>query len=154
MLKKTLLLFTLSSAFLTAQTISGVTFTVNNNSFQIPAYNFNGTIYIAVEKIADALELVSTVSNNSEKIEIDFPDNVLSFTSRNPFATIYSKETSQSISHQLKRSSHLMDKLIFVPMTEAVDLFSLAYHRAIIIISPNKLSLADKVIGVNSVLRI
>jgi len=44
MLKKTLLLFTLSSAFLTAQTISGVTYTENNNSFQIPAYNFNGTI--------------------------------------------------------------------------------------------------------------
>ena len=110
MLKKTLLLFTLSSAFLTAQTISGITFTVNNNSFQIPAYNFNGTIYIAVEKIADALELVSTVSDNSEKIEIDLPDNVLSFTSRNPFATIYSKKTNQSISHQLKKSSHLMDK--------------------------------------------
>jgi len=154
MLKKTLLLFTLSSAFLTAQTISGVTYTVNNNSFQIPAYNFNGTIYIAVEKIADALELVSTVSINSEKIEIDFPDNVLSFTSRNPFATIYSKETNQSISHQLKKSSHLMDKLIFVPIIEAVNLFSLASHRAIIILSPNKISLVDEIPGVNSILHI
>src|SRR3970040_2583078 len=127
MLKKTLLFLTLLNAFLTAQTISSVTFTIKNNSFQILAYNFNGTIYIAVEKIADVLKLVSTVSDNSEKIEIDFPDNILSFPSRNPFATIYSKETNQFPSHQLKRSSHLMDKLIFVPMNEAVELFSLAY---------------------------
>ena len=154
MLKNTLLFLTLLNAFLTAQTISSVTFTIKNNSFQILAYNFNGTIYIAVEKIADALKLVSTVSDNSEKIEIDFPDNILSFTSRNPFATIYSKETNQFISHQLKRSSHLMDKLIFVSMNEAVELFSLAYHRAIIILSPNKISLADEIPGVNSVMQI
>lgn len=152
MIYKTLLLLLVFFSSQFSQEISKITLLNGKQIFQIPVYSFDGNTYISLQHVAEALELNYTTKAEYSAIEIESPKIKLTVTGRNPYAVLFSKENNETRSIQLTTSAHLIDKLIFAPMQQAIDLLSLVYEKPIVIVNPNRLMVVNDEEHVNSVL--
>ena len=78
-------------SFLYAQEITRITVVEDENSQSIPSYNYQGTIYVSLKHLADAIHLSSRTLDAGNALEINFQNVTLGFTSKNPFVLITSQ---------------------------------------------------------------
>lgn len=133
------LLLVFISNFLIAQEITWITIIVDGSSKSIPAYNYQGLVYISVQYLAESLNKSFELSDDSKVISISFLQNTLEFKAKNPFVIIIPKSSGKLETYQLPTSSHFIDELIFIPLNEILDLFNNYGDDSIVINSPNKL---------------
>jgi len=79
-----LLLFFLTT-FITPQEISRVTLIEDENSYTVPSYNYQGTIYVSLKHFAESLNLSGGLSVSENAIEIDLKNFVLKSVCKNYF---------------------------------------------------------------------
>ena len=111
------------------------------------------SIYLC-RHVAEALELNYTNLEDLSAIEIESQKMKLTITGRNPYVILHSKEDNKTRSIQLTTSAHVMDKTIFAPMPQVIDLLSFVYEKPIIIVNPNRIMVVDDEEHVNSVVDI
>ena len=61
------LLLIILSGFLSAQELSWISLTDDEETYSIPSYNYQGTIYVSLKHLADGLGVTST-SSDADKI--------------------------------------------------------------------------------------
>jgi hypothetical protein len=139
MIYKTLLLFFLITIFAFAQEITRITVIEDNVSSYVPAYNFEGSLYIDAQSLAEALEGKVTYKSYNNQSIIEFAKFTLTFTAKNPFVNLTSKITGDIQTFQLTTSTHLMGSRIFIPIRQSLEIISLAYTKPIVIDSPYRI---------------
>ncbi len=154
MVYKTLLALLAFYSFLFSQELSKITLLNGEQAYQVPVYSFDSNMYISLQHVAEALALNYNNIEDLSAIEIESQKMKLTITGRNPYVILYSKDDNKTRSIQLTTSAHVMDKIIFAPMPQAIDLLSFVYEKPIIIINPNRLMVIDDEDHVNSVLDI
>jgi len=154
MIYKTLLILFAFYSFLFSQEISNITLLNGEQTYQVPVYSFEGNTYISLQHVAEALALNYNNLEDFSAIEIESQKMKLTITGRNPYVILYSKEDNETRSIQLITSAHVIDKIIFAPMPQAIDLLSFVYEKPIVIVNPNRLMVVDDEDHVNSVLDI
>lgn len=143
MLKKSFLVFFLSG-LLCAQQLSRISVIENDNSYQIPSYNHQGTIYISLKHFVDALTIISVAEDSGNSIVVLINDVQLKFIAKNPYVIITLNQTEERYTHQLPVSTHFIDKFIFVPLNETIELFNKYSEKSLAIISPGKVFVLEK----------
>lgn len=143
MLKNSFLLFFLSG-LLCAQQLSRISVIENDNSFQVPSYNHQGTIYISLKHFVDALTIISVAEDSGNSLVVLIDDVRIKFTAKNPYVIITLNQTEEKHSHQLPVSTHFIDKFIFVPLNETIELFNKYSEKSLAIISPGKVFVLEK----------
>ena len=143
MLRLSLLLIFFSS-FLCAQQITRITIVEGENSLSVPSYNYQGTIYVSLKHLADVIHLSNVVSDNGNSVDVAFNDFSLRFKAKNPFVVITDIESKKSKIYQFPTSSHFINDIIFVPLSETVELFNIYYDKTLIIMSPGKVIVLEK----------
>ena len=143
MVYKTLLLLLVFYSSLFSQEISNITLSNGEQNYQVPVYSFDGNTYLSLQHVAEALGLNYKNLEDLSAIEIDSQKMKLTITGRNPYVILHSKEDNKTRSIQLTTSAHVIDKIIFAPMPQAIDLLSFVYEKPIIIINPNRLMVVD-----------
>ncbi len=138
------LLLILMFSFLYAQEITRITVVEDENSQSIPSYNYQGTIYVSLKHLADAIHLSSRTLDAGNSLEINFQNVTLGFKSKNPFVIITSHDTGESNIYQFPTSSHFINNLIFVPLNETIELLNKHYDKSLIVISPSKVIVLEK----------
>ncbi len=154
MIYKTLLVLLAFGSFLFSQEISRITLLNGEKTYQIPAYSFEGNTYISLQHVAEALELDYNNLEDLSAIEIESQKMKLTITGRNPYVILHSKEENETRLIQLTTSAHVMDKTIFAPLPQAIDLLSFVYEKPIVIVNPNRIIVVDDEYQVNSILDI
>ncbi|MEJ2103432.1 MAG: hypothetical protein P8X47_02510, partial [Ignavibacteriaceae bacterium] len=132
------------SIFLFAQEVQWISLIEGEKSQSIPSYNYQGTIYVSVKHLADALSVTNVSSNDGRDFELEFSDCSIQFKSNNPFIVINIKDSAKSIYHQLPTSSHFINNTIFVPLNEILELFNEYSQKSLIIISPGRIFVLPK----------
>lgn len=145
MIIKTLLFFILINCFAFAQEVSSITLSRDNKSYQIPAYNLEGNIYVSIKALADGLKLAYEEDKFSKKIELEINQFRLVFVAKNPFVILRSTETDGDRAIQLYTSTHLISDYLFVPLVQLIDLLNEFYSESIVIVSPNKIMVIDEI---------
>src|SRR4030066_1054523 len=143
MLRISVLLVLLSSLSF-AQEIYRITIIEEESSLSVPSYNYQGTIYVSLKHFANGLNASSNISDSGSSIEITFKEVILRFISKNPYVLITSKESGESIIHQLPTSSHFIDNSIFIPLNETIELFNKYSNKSLAVISPGKVIVLAK----------
>jgi hypothetical protein len=138
------LLFILLSSLLCAQQITNITLIEGENSRSVPSYNYQGTIYVSVKHLVDAIHLNNDILDEGNSIEVTFQDFTLRFTAKNPYVVIIDNQSKKSRIYQFPISSHLINNLIFVPLNETIELFNNYYDKSLIVISPGKVMILEK----------
>jgi hypothetical protein len=154
MIYKTLLVLLAFGSFLFSQEISRITLLNGEKTYQIPAYSFDGNTYISLQHVAEALALDYNNLEDLSAIEIESQKMKLTITGRNPYVILHSKEENETRLIQLTTSAHVMDKTIFAPMPQAIDLLSFVYEKPVIIVNPNRIMVVDDEEHVNTVVDI
>ena len=138
MFRISLLLIILSS-FLSAQELSWISLTDGEETYAIPSYNYQGTIYVSIKHLADGLGVTSTSSDADKIVTISLPEFSLRFTLKNPFVVITSNISGNLSIQQLPISSHYINNLIFVPLNETLELFNKYSNSSLALISPGRI---------------
>lgn len=138
------LLLILISYLVSAQQLNRITIVEGEKSQAIPSYNYQGTIYVSLKHLADAINIDSKVSDAGNAIDIMFNDVSLRFKSKNPYVVISDLDSGKSIIYQYPTSSHLIDDFIFVPLNETIELFNKYYEKSLAVISPGKIMVLEK----------
>ena len=97
---KTALLFIILSSFLRAQEVQWISLIEGEKSQSIPSYNYQGTIYISVKHLADAIGANNVSSNECRVFELEFSECTILFKSNNPFVVINATDSAKSIYRQ------------------------------------------------------
>jgi hypothetical protein len=143
MLKITLLLLIISG-FLYAQEVLWLSLIEGDRSQSVPSYNHQGTIYVSVKHLADALGIINISSQAERVLDLSAPDITLRFTSNNPFILISSNVNGTSNYYQMPTSSHFVNNLIFIPLNESVKLFNQYSQKSLVIMSPGRIIVLPK----------
>jgi hypothetical protein len=138
------LLFIILSGFLYSQELSWISLINGENSHSIPSYNHQGTIYISIKHLADALDVNNITSDAGRVLEISFPEVWLRFTLKNPFVVITSRVSEKLSIQQLPTSSHFINNFIFVPLTQTLELFNLYAEKSLVVMSPGRIIVLSK----------
>ncbi|MCW8813481.1 MAG: hypothetical protein OQK65_08110 [Chlorobium sp.] len=138
------LLFIILSGFLYSQELSWISLIDGENSHSIPSYNHQGTIYISIKHLADALGVNNNTSEDGKVIEISFPEVSLRFTLKNPFVVITSKISERLAIQQLPTSTHYVNNFIFVPLNQTLELFNSYTERSLVVMSPGRIIVLPK----------
>jgi hypothetical protein len=125
------------------QELSNISVTYGNDEYLVTSYNFEGSIYISLQRIVELLEYNFFYEATGRKLTIDFPEFELDFVANNPYLIKRRKSTNEIETIQLPISIHLVDKNIFVPISSTIGLLNTISDKEIIIISPNKLFIID-----------
>lgn len=138
------LLFVILAGFIYSQELSWISLIDGENSHSIPSYNHQGTIYISIKHLADALGVDNNSSEAGKVLEISFPEVSLRFTLKNPFVVITSRISEKLAIQQLPTSSHYVNNIIFVPLNKTLELFNLYTERSLVVISPGRIIVLPK----------
>jgi hypothetical protein len=138
------LLFIILSGFLYSQELSWISLIDGETSHSIPSYNHQGTIYISIKHLADALDVNNITSDAGRVLEISFPEVWLRFTLKNPFVVITSRVSEKLSIQQLPTSSHFINNFIFVPLTQTLELFNLYAEKSLVVMSPGRIIVLSK----------
>ena len=141
---KTTLLFIILSSLLYAQDVQWISLIEGEKSQSLPSYNYQGTIYVSVKHLADALGVNNVSSKEGRVFELEFSECTIQITSNNPFIVIKNKNTTESTFRQLPTSSHYVNNAIFVPLNETLELFNEYSQKSLVIISPGRIFVLPK----------
>jgi len=101
---------------LNAQTVTRLQVIYGKKTYTIPVYNREGTVYINVKALADALSINNSYDDKAEKLTINFTGFNLLVTSQNPFLLIENSDSSGQDVIQLPTSTYLIKGQIFIPL--------------------------------------
>jgi hypothetical protein len=133
------LLFTILSIHLYAQEIFWISVMEGERSQSVPSYNYQGTIYVSVKHLADALGINYVASQKDRTLEVLFPDVTVRYTANTPFIMITSKVSGKLTSNQMPTSAHFVNNFVFVPLNETLALFNLYGEKSLVIVSPGRI---------------
>jgi len=143
MLRISLLVLLLSSLIF-GQEITRITVVEGETSSSVPSYNYQGTIYLSVANLSEVVHAGHTVSESGNVVEAIFADVTLTFKSKNPYVIITNRITGETEIYQYPTSSHMIHKLIFVPLKETIELFNKYLDKSLVMLSPGKIIVLEK----------
>jgi len=138
------LLFIFLSSFLCAQQITNITLIEGEISQSLPSYNFQGTIYISIKHVIEAIRPGDVILDEDNSMDVTFNDFTLRFTAKNPYVIIANNISGEKTIYQFPISSHFINNFIFVPLNETIELINKYYDKSLAIISPGKIIVLEK----------
>lgn len=137
-----LFLFFTAAAF--KQPVDHLEIVTSKNSFSIPVYVRQGTVYLSINHFAEVLNIEYKYDQQSGKIELSFDDKNLIITSKDPFIILTSKDYNQKDVYQLPTSTYSFDDNIYIPLVYSLDFLKLAYKKELVFEKPNILIIKDE----------
>jgi N-acetylmuramoyl-L-alanine amidase len=128
--------FLLSAAVFSQNNVAVIT---EKGTKYIPAYIREGTVYISLNDLADALSINNYYNKSNGKIELKFDDYLFKASTKNPYLIVTPRSTGISRIYQLPTSSFYIDEKIFIPLRYSVEPLQLAFGKAISFEKPNKM---------------
>ncbi len=126
-----------------AQNITRLPVVTGGGTHYVPVYDREGTVYIAVIPLADALKSAYQYDPASEKLTLNFPGHKLFITARNPFLVLYSDEKEKSEIFQLPTSTYLIKDQIYIPLEYSLDILRAAAGTEMVYKKPDELLVKD-----------
>jgi N-acetylmuramoyl-L-alanine amidase len=121
--------FILLFSFITSAQTQQLTLTYGNSTYKIPVYERQGTPYISIMHLTQALSYPFDFNSRTDKLTVRFPNSTVIFTARNPFIVTVNKEGVQKV-YQLPTSTYLLNNIIFIPLQYSVNLLESATGRS------------------------
>ncbi len=143
-IKFTVIILLLITISIYAQTINNLAVVNGKVTKYVPVYDREGTIYIAVKPLADALSVNYFYDPDAEKIELKFPSSNLFITAQNPFLILKEKESDSSYIYQLPTSSYLLNNEVFIPLKYCMGIIKKASGMEMNFTSPDVLTVSNK----------
>lgn len=147
---KVLFIFLFACVFLNAQNFRRLSVITPSGIKYVQVYDREGTLYYAVQSLADALSVDCSFSPSVEKEILDFPDYLLYVTSKNPFIILKDKSTKGVRIFQLPTSTYYYGNHLFVPLRYSLDILKLASGSEMTYLRPDKLEVKPGVYTGNS----
>ena len=113
-----------------------------NQKKNIPVYNRQGTVYIPIKQLADALGVNYSPIQGDEMMRYHFPQDDLIVTSKNPYIVLYSKERTRDVV-QLPTSTYLINNLVYIPLKYSIKILEKILGAGIEFIEPDKLIIKE-----------
>ncbi len=132
------LLFVLNIS-ISPQTIDNLTVVSGEKRFYIPVYNREGMIYFSIKNFADALSIDYSFNSETKKIQLNFPENILYITAKDPFLVLQKKDKSHTDVIQLPTSTYLLEDQIYIPLKYSLETLQKASGMNLVFQSPNTL---------------
>ncbi len=147
MIRAVFLLFLLCYSVSVCQQQSYISVSEGENEHLLPSYNIDGSVYVSFQGIVDILGYSYLYDEIGRKLIIDFPAYELSAVGNNPYLVIRSKATQKTETFQLTTSIHHVDKTIFIPLNQSLEIINKLSTKQIIINSPNKLFITENLMA-------
>ncbi len=138
-IKLVYILLIISSVSLWAQKVSRLAVNTGAETYYVPVYQREGTVYFSVRHFAEALDINYYVNPDTKKLELKFDNYNLKITPKNPFLVLYSKSEKTSDTYQLPTSTYYFDGHIFIPLSYSLKILRKASGRQMKFDPPGKL---------------
>ncbi|GBD88640.1 hypothetical protein BMS3Abin03_02579 [bacterium BMS3Abin03] len=144
MIKYLLLFLLLTSSTNYSQEIINISISKQGSELLAPSYNYDGSIYISLKHLSNAVDAGYNYDRNTGKIVIRFSKYTLTATANNPYLIVKENATGKFKTFQLPTSIHLVGSQLFVPLNSVLNIFNQISDARIAIISPGKLFIKEK----------
>jgi N-acetylmuramoyl-L-alanine amidase len=111
----------------------------------ISAFFREGTIYVPLVELADALDINYFVNERTGKIELKSNYILLKSTPKNPYLIVTPRSTGVPKVYQLPTSSYLRDGKTYIPIAYSLDPLEMIIEKKLKFEEPNKLLLGRQI---------
>ena len=133
------------SKFIYSQDSSKLNITHENKSSLLSTINNNGNIFISIKEFSEALELQYKRRINNNEFTIQYGSSAeLTFTSGNPFVIILTLTDTSRTAYQLTHPPIVQHDVMFVPLTETIELLNSLMEKIVIQVSPTNLQVVNR----------
>lgn len=117
----------------------------SEGTFYLPVYNRQGAVYFSINKFAEVLNIKNEYDPKSEKLRLNFSNNKLIITAKNPYLILTSG--SKENIYQLPTTTYLFNGQIFIPLEYSLDALRKASNKNLIYDSPDRLIITDEILS-------
>ena len=139
-----IIIFSISVNFIYAQEINFVTVNIKGVNYDVPSYNYDGTVYLSVNEISKLLELKTSYDKFLGTLKIESENYFIELKKNSAFSIISDRKNNNFETIQLPTSIHYVNESIFAPQPQLINLLKKYAGKNIIVLNPGKMILIDE----------
>ena len=129
-----------------SQEITNLSVVTTEKTKYVPVYNREGTIYISLKHLAEALSVNYYQNDQTNKIEFKFDNYLLKATGKNPYIILTNKNDGSQKIFQLPTSTYVVDFRVYAPLEFILGPLQIAYGMELKFSPPSQLYVGKEVL--------